>query len=74
MRLVKYYLHIDKDSAFDIQEREQLSDEQTHRLYSALYEVEFLVDVDNRTIFAVDGKILDTAEDYDGITQDSGPE
>ncbi len=66
MKLVKDYLHVDKDSAYDVQERLGLTDEQRNKLITALYEIEFLVDVDSGTLFAVNGKILDTAEDYEG--------
>lgn len=67
MRLVKDYLRVDKDSVYDKQDERGLSDEQRDKLRTALYEVEFLVDVDSGTIFTVNGKILDTAEDYDPI-------
>jgi len=62
MKLVKEYLHIDKDSVFEL----GLPEKQTRNLIGALYEVEFLVDIDTGTIFACNGKILDTAVDYEG--------
>lgn len=66
MRLVKEYLHCSKESMRDTADRHGLTDEQSDKLITALYEVEFLVDVDTGTIFSVDGKILNTAEDYEG--------
>jgi len=65
--LVVEYLRCDKDSMRDTAEGLGLTKEQSDRLITALYEVRFLVDVTTGTIFAVNGKILDTAEDYEGI-------
>ncbi len=64
--LVVEYLHCEKDSIRGTAEALGLTDEQTDKLITALYEVRFLVDVTTGTIFAVDGKILDTAQDYEG--------
>jgi hypothetical protein len=62
MKLVKEYLHISKDTAYG----RDLPVPEVEKLITALYEVEFLVDVDTGTIFAVNGKILSTGEDYEG--------
>lgn len=66
MRLVKEYLHCDKGDICETAEELGLTDDQTGAIIGALYEVEFLVDADTGTIFAVNGKILDTAQAYTG--------
>ena len=62
MKLVKYSLHIERDSVGEFAEAEGLSDEQATKLITALYEVDFLVDVETGTIHSVNGKILDHCE------------
>ena len=62
--LVVAYLHGDKDAIDQTAEDEGLTDEQTLKLKTALHEVEFVVDVTTGTLVAVNGKILDTAQDY----------
>ncbi len=62
MKLVKHYLHVSKDSCWGTTD----SEETDRKLITALYEVECLVDVDTGTLFAVNGKILSTADDYEG--------
>ena len=64
--LVVEYLHCDKDSMRGTGETLGLTEEQTNKLITALYEVRFVVDVTMGTIVAVDGKILETARDYEG--------
>lgn len=59
MKLVKHYLHISKDTAWDKARELGLTDEQAHKLISALYEVEFIVDVDTGGILSVNRQCLD---------------
>lgn len=52
MKQVTEYLHVSKDSIY---ERDDLTDAEKDALIGALYEVQFLVDLDTCHIVAVDG-------------------
>lgn len=66
MRLVKEYLHVDKGSIYEMQQEGDLkgldglslTDVEADHLISALYEVEFEIDVDTEQIVSVNGKNL----------------
>ena len=66
MKLIKDWLHGGKEAGWEHGEELGLTDGEIHKLIGALLEVEFLVDVETGTIFAVNGKILGTAQDYEG--------
>jgi hypothetical protein len=56
VKIVESYLHGCKESAYDIQKDMGLTDEQRDNLVTALYEVQFEIDVDTGDILSVDGK------------------
>ncbi len=59
MKLVTEHLHMNKEEMWSAADRHGLTDEEAHKLRSALLEVEFQVDVEAGKIVVVEGHPLE---------------